>query len=83
MSKDTMATQQQLDALSNRVSGIVDSLNEVNTKARKYVDECDEEQNKKLKAMEERLSKLIETKIENYDKLVRNVVVKEFAKIGK
>ena len=40
-------------------------------------------QSKTLNDIEKRLTELIETKVKNYDKLVRKVVVEEFAKIGK
>jgi hypothetical protein len=77
------ATRQELDALSNRVTEIVERLNEVNENGRKYVDEKDEQQTKRLTDIEKRLTELIDVKITNYDKLVRQVVVQEFAKIGK
>jgi hypothetical protein len=77
------ATKQDVEKVDKRLTGIVDKLNEINENMKVYVDEADEAQGKTLTDMEKRLSELIDTKVKNYDKLVRKVVVEEFAKIGK
>jgi hypothetical protein len=83
MNSESTVTRAELDAVSNRLTSIVARLNEVNENGRRYVDQSDDQQDKKLKQLEERISKLLELKIKNYDKLVRSVVQTEFAKIGK
>jgi hypothetical protein len=77
------ATKKDVEKVDNRLTGIVDKLNEINENMKIYVDEADEAQSKTLNDIEKRLSELIDTKVKNYDKLVRKVVVEEFAKIGK
>jgi hypothetical protein len=77
------ATKKDVEKVDNRLTDIVDKLNEINENMKIYVDEADEAQTKTLKDVEKRLSNLIDTKVKNYDKLVRKVVVEEFAKIGK
>ena len=77
------ATKQDLEKVDKRLTDIVNKLNEINENMKIYVDEADEAQTKTLTDMEQRLTDLIETKVRNYDKLVRKVVVEEFAKIGK
>jgi formiminotetrahydrofolate cyclodeaminase len=77
------ATQKDVEKVDKRVTDIVDQLNEINQNMKTYVDEANEEQAKTLRDVEKRLTDLIETKVKNYDKLVRKVVKDEFAKIGK
>ena len=77
------AAPKDVEAVDKRISRIVDQLNDINKNMKTYVDEADEAQSKRLKDVEKRLSELIDTKMKNYDKLVRKVVVEEFAKIGK
>jgi hypothetical protein len=77
------ATKKDVEKVDNRLTDIVDKLNEINENMRIYVDDADEAQSKTLTDIEKRLTELIETKVKNYDKLVRKVVVEEFAKIGK
>jgi hypothetical protein len=77
------ATKKEVEKVDNRISGIQEQLNEINQNMKIYIDEANEAQAKTLNNVEKRLTELIETKVKNYDKLVRNVVVDEFAKIGK
>ena len=77
------ATKKDVEKVDNRLTDIVDKLNEINENMKIYVDEADDAQSKTLKDIEKRLTELIDTKVKNYDKLVRKVVVEEFAKIGK
>jgi hypothetical protein len=77
------ATKKDVEKVDSRLTGIVEQLNEVNQNMKTYVDEANDAQTKKVNDVEKRLTELIETKVKNYDKLVRKVVVEEFAKIGK
>jgi hypothetical protein len=77
------ATKKDVEKVDNRLTDIIDKLNEINENMKIYVDEADDAQSKTLTDIEKRLTNLIETKVKNYDKLVRKVVVEEFAKIGK
>jgi hypothetical protein len=77
------ATKKDVEKVDNRLTDIIDKLNEINENMRIYVDDADEAQSKMLTDIEKRLTELIHTKVKNYDKLVRKVVVEEFAKIGK
>jgi hypothetical protein len=77
------ATKKDVRAVNDRLTGIVDRLNEINQNMKTYVDDADDAQTKRLKEIEKRLTDLMDTKVKNYDKLVRKVVVEEFAKIGK
>ncbi len=77
------ATKKDVEKVDNRLTDIIDKLNEINENMKIYVDDADEAQSKTLTDIEKRLTNLIETKVKNYDKLVRKVVVEEFAKIGK
>jgi hypothetical protein len=77
------AAKKDVEKVNNRLTDIVNKLNEINENMKIYVDEADESQGKTLTDMEKRLTELIDTKVKNYDKLVRKVVVEEFAKIGK
>ena len=77
------ATKKDVRAVNDRLTGIVDRLNEINQNMKTYVDDADDAQTKRLKEIEKRLTDLMDTKVKNYDKLVRKVVVQEFAKIGK
>ncbi len=77
------ATKKDVEKVDNRLTDIIDKLNEINENMKIYVDEADEAQSKTLTDIEKRLTELIDTKVKNYDKLVRKVVVEEFAKIGK
>jgi hypothetical protein len=81
--EDEYVTTNELATLDKRITEFVDKMNKVNEKGRSYVDDSDEKQTSRLKDMEKRLTDLIETKVKNYDKLVRRKVVEEFAKIGK
>jgi hypothetical protein len=81
--KSHFRTKKIVAKVDNRLTGIVDRLNEINQNMKIYVDEANEAQAKTLSDVEKRLAELIETKVKNYDKLVRKVVVEEFAKIGK
>lgn len=77
------AAPKDVETVDKRITRLVDELNDINTNMKVYVDEANDAQSNKLKDVEKRLSDLIETKVKNYDKLVRKVVVEEFAKIGK
>ena len=76
------ATPKDVKKVDDRVTSIVERLNEINKNMKDYVDEENDAQTKRLKDIDKRLTDLIETKVKNYDKLVRKVVVDEFAKIG-
>ncbi|HEY3392358.1 MAG TPA: hypothetical protein VGK58_06610 [Lacipirellulaceae bacterium] len=77
------ATTKDVEKVDKRITDIVDQLNEINENMKVYVDDANDAQTKRLKDIEKRLTDLIETKVKNYDKLVRKVVVEEFVKIGK
>ena len=77
------ATKKDVEKVDKRITGIVDQLNDINQNMKTYVDDANEAQAKTLKDVQKRLSDLIDTKVKNYDKLVRKVVVEEFGKIGK
>jgi hypothetical protein len=77
------ATKKDVEKVDNRLTDIVDKLNEINENMKIYVDDADEAQSKTLTDIEKRLTELTHTKVKNYDKLVRKVVVEEFAKIGR
>ena len=83
MADKNIATLADVEAVDRRLREIVEKLNEANKKAREYVDEQDAKQNERLQDVEKRLTDLINTKVTNYDGLVRQVVQTEFAKIGK
>jgi hypothetical protein len=77
------ATTKDVEKVDKRITEKVEEINEIKKNMKTYIDDANEAQSKALKDLENRLTELIGTKITNYEKLVRKVVVEEFAKIGK
>jgi hypothetical protein len=77
------ATKDEVKAVDDRLTGIVDSLNEVHQHAKEYVDEANQAQDKAITALEKKLVDLWDKRLQDHDKSIRKFISEEAQKVAK
>jgi hypothetical protein len=77
------ATKDDVKAVDDRLTRIVDQLNEVHQNAKVYVDDANKVQDKATGDLEKKLVDLFDKKLQEHDKAIRKFISEEAAKVAK
>jgi hypothetical protein len=80
---EDIVSRRDLQTLSDRVTSIVDRLNEVNQHGREYVDAANKEQDNAMTAMEKSLVDKFDKMLQDHDKAIRKFISQEADKVSK
>jgi vacuolar-type H+-ATPase subunit H len=77
------ATKDEVKAVDDRLTGMVEKLNEIHENAKTYIDEANQKQDKAVGEAEKKLVELFDKKLQDHDKAIRKFISEEAAKVAK
>jgi hypothetical protein len=77
------ATKDEVKAVDDRLTGIVEGLNEIHQNAKDYIDEANKTQDKAITDLEKKLVDSWDKKLQDHDKSIRKFISEEAQKVTK